>query len=61
MRILFHLFLLSSVVLLPACAKKKSAWDGTYEKVYQRRGENDSSYKAPSVVSCVDDDLYNCN
>ena len=44
------------------CAKRRSSWDSPdYSRVYQRARENDSGYTAPSVLNCVDDDLYNCN
>jgi hypothetical protein len=34
-----------------------------YSKVYKAAGQRrdiDSDYKSPSVVGCVDDDLFNC-
>lgn len=46
-----------------ACAKKSSgAWeDIDYSKVHNRAArENDSTYVAPTIANCVDDDLYNC-
>jgi hypothetical protein len=47
-----------------ACAapKKRSTWDDIdYSKVRNRSArENDGSYIPPSVVSCMDDDLFNC-
>lgn len=52
--------LLLAVLTLASCAKKTSVWDGNYGRVYERAGENDSSYTAPSVAGCVDDDLFNC-
>lgn len=58
--ILMILAVISISPLLAACAKKQSPWDGSYSRVYQRARENDSGYVQPSVVSCVDDDLFNC-
>lgn len=48
-----------------ACAQQKqNTWDNIdYSKVYKAAGERrdiDTGYRAPSVVGCVDDDLYNC-
>lgn len=47
-----------------ACAGKKDEWsDIDYSKVYRAAGERrdiDSGYKSPTVLGCVDDDLYNC-
>jgi len=53
-----------SALLFPACARNSADdWeDIDYVKIagenYHR--ENDTSYTAPSVIGCVDDDLYNC-
>ena len=57
-----------SVVLafvITACGHpEKNEWEGmNYDKIVRDnyRRENDSSYvPPPSVVGCVDDDLYNC-
>ena len=51
--------------LCGACAQQKSDdWSNIdYSKVYKAAGERrdiDSGYKAPSVIGCVDDDLFNC-
>ena len=47
-----------------ACAEnKRNEWqDIDYSKVYRNAGERqiDSTYRAPSVVGCVNDDLYLC-
>lgn len=47
-----------------ACAQKNDEWSNIdYSKVYKAAGERrdiDSGYKAPSVIGCVDDDLFNC-
>lgn len=59
---------LFSLLLLLACAacapQRNDDWSGIdYSKVYKAAGERrdvDSGYKAPSVIGCVDDDLYNC-
>jgi|GEM_PF-2984746 len=48
-------------LLVCSCSKRGHNWDAEYGRVYKRAGENDSGYRAPSVTSCVDDDLYNCN
>lgn len=49
---------------LAACggSKRSNQWDIDYSSVYKAYGnrEIDNSYKAPSVIGCVDDDLYNC-
>lgn len=57
-----------SVALLSGCGNGSSAaahneWQNIdYSSVYRKAGqrENDSGYVQPSVVGCVDDDLYNC-
>ncbi len=53
----------AALLLLAGCAPSRhSEWDDIdYSRVYQRARENDPSYTAPTVVGCVDDDLYNCN
>lgn len=46
-----------------ACAPQKNDWaDVDYSGVYKAAAERqiDNNYKAPTVVGCVDDDLYNC-
>ena len=48
-----------------ACAQKGGDdWSNIdYSKVYRAAGErrdNDARYKSPSVLGCVDDDLFNC-
>jgi len=48
-----------------ACAGgKRDEWaDIDYSKVYKAAGQSrdvDSGYKQPSVIGCVDDDLFNC-
>jgi hypothetical protein len=60
------LFQLLCVMALTQCGSgggRASQWqDIDYSKVYRARsGDNDSGYVAPSVINCVDDDLYNCN
>ncbi len=48
------------IFALSACVKR-SAWDAPdYSRVYDRAREYDSGYSKPSILSCVDDDLYNC-
>ena len=57
------------IILLTACLaacqpSRRSEWDSIdYTKVYKRSGsrDNDSSYRSGTVVSCMDDDLYNCH
>lgn len=52
------------LVMLPNCAKsKQNQWDDIdYSKVRGRDTyENDGNYRLPSVSSCTDDDLFNCN
>ena len=56
-----------SLSLLPGCgsggAHATNEWQNIdYSSVYRKAGqrENDSSYTQPSVIGCVDDDLYNC-
>jgi hypothetical protein len=50
--------------LLPACAsQQKNQWENIdYSPVYKAYGDqgNDAGYTPPSVLGCVDDDLYNC-
>lgn len=52
------------VFIVSGCAaqKRQQQWgDIDYSKVRNREArENDNNYTPPSVVSCVDDDLYNC-
>lgn len=53
-----------ALLVLPACAgaPKKNSWDNLdYGSVARRAQENDYNYVQPTVTSCVDDDLYNCN
>ena len=48
-------------LLLCACAKSNSNWDIDYSSVYRAGNrEIDSGYQQPSVIGCVDDDLFNC-
>ncbi len=50
--------------VLTACQSRRSEWDSIdYTRVYEqnRARENDSVYRQPNVISCVDDDLYNCS
>jgi hypothetical protein len=53
------------IFMLAACAnyKQQKEWDDIdYSKVRGRGAyENDNNYVIPSVLSCIDDDLYNCN
>lgn len=35
--------------------------DLDYSRIKQAVHENDSSYSMPTIVGCIDDDLYNCN
>lgn len=50
--------------MVSACGPaQRSEWDTMdYSRIIrQNRGyENDNAYEQPSVLSCVDDDLYNC-
>ena len=51
-----------ALTALPSCAKRGGHdWDTAYGRVAKRAGENDASYRSPSVTNCVDDDLFNCN
>lgn len=52
-----------SALLLTACSSNRQAgWnDIDYSRVHATGRENDSAYTQPSVLNCVDDDLYNCN
>lgn len=47
-----------------ACASgKKDDWSNIdYSNVYKAAGERDvdTGYRPPSVIGCVNDDLYNC-
>lgn len=50
--------------MVAGCASRATKeWDDIdYSKVRGRdRYENDSNYTQPTVLSCTDDDLYNCN
>lgn len=53
-----------TLCLLTACGGgQRSQWDDIdYSSVYRayERRQNDSGYTPPSIVGCVDDDLYNC-
>ena len=57
--------LLLALMLTAACEKVgKNEWSEIdYSRVardnYNR--QNDGNYVPPSVLGCVDDDLYNCN
>ena len=53
-----------TLLLLAACASQHNAFqDIDYTHVYERyqQRENDPGYTPPSVIGCVDDDLYNCS
>ena len=54
--------LLACCLSLWSCAGNSAdEWkDIDYSKVHRSRGDIDSGYVQPSVISCVDDDLYNC-
>ncbi|MDX2073157.1 MAG: hypothetical protein SFX19_02185 [Alphaproteobacteria bacterium] len=58
--------ILNSLVLFTciACAPKQNdKWTNIdYSKVYKAAGEReiDNRYRSPTVVGCVDDDLFNC-
>ena len=56
--------LIAVFIACSACAAKKDDWANIdYSKVYRAAGERqiDSGYRpSTSVISCVDDDLYNC-
>lgn len=59
----FHIFTL--LLVCGACAQQGGGeWANIdYSKVYKAAGERrdiDTGYKAPSVVGCIDDDLFNC-
>lgn len=50
-------------MVLAACGGgRKNEWDIDYSSVYRayEGRQYDNSYSAPSVIGCVDDDLYNC-
>ena len=57
--------MLLMALLFTGCGNSAPAsnpWeDIDYSKVHQPTTENDPAYTAPSVVGCVDDDLYNCS
>jgi hypothetical protein len=60
-----YCIILSIAIGLAACSQnsRRSEWDSIdYTRVYerQRSRENDSSYRQPTVVGCMDDDLFNC-
>lgn len=51
-------------IMVAGCAgSSKKDWDDIdYSKVRDRdKYENDNNYTQPTVLSCTDDDLYNCN
>ncbi|MDE3015376.1 MAG: hypothetical protein KGI29_00425 [Pseudomonadota bacterium] len=56
--------MLVMLLILSGCADETSnkQWDDIdYSRVHGAARENDPAYTAPSVIGCVDDDLYNCN
>ena len=62
-----HLFSISLMTLcvLAGCGGKtsRSQWeDIDYTPVYRayEGHQNDTRYTQPSIIGCVDDDLYNC-
>lgn len=57
-------YILVMLLALSGCAGEASnkQWDDIdYSKVHKPATENDPAYTAPSVIGCVDDDLYNCS
>lgn len=57
---------LLAVCVLIACSgggRHKEWEDLDYSRVYKHYGEreNDPGYTQPSILNCVNDDLYNCN
>lgn len=49
-----------SLLLLASCGSRGGGWgDVDYSRV-RGGGDNDSGYSLPSVISCVDDDLFFC-
>ncbi len=56
-------FLLTILFACNACAAKKDDWSNIdYSSVYRaaEQREIDARYRQPSVVGCVNDDLYLC-
>jgi len=53
-----------SLLMLTGCARTGgNEWENLdYSRIAREnyRRENDQSYTPPSVIGCVDDDLYNC-
>jgi hypothetical protein len=59
------LYYTMTLCVVTACAGggQASRWENIdYTPVYRayEKRQNDAGYTAPSVVGCVDDDLYNC-
>ena len=56
---------LVALFMVSSCTgtQQKKEWDGIdYSKVRDRdKYENDSNYTQPTVLSCTNDDLFNCN
>jgi hypothetical protein len=52
-----------SLMLLPGCmmSPHDAIQSLDYSRIKAAAHENDTNYTPPSVVGCVDDDLYNCN
>lgn len=59
-----YLSYMMTLCIATACAGGKSnKWkDIDYTPVYKayEKRQNDSGYTQPSIIGCVDDDLYNC-
>ena len=60
----YAMLVLTALVLFACERNGKNEWeDIDYSKIAREnyRRENDSAYvPPPSVIGCVDDDLYNC-
>lgn len=61
MRNNIHIPFLLFFVLI-ACVKRDPWHDIDYSSVYQyyKHREIDTNYTPPSILGCVDEDLYNC-
>jgi hypothetical protein len=56
---------MTALLLITACSGgNKNEWDKLdYSNVYRKAAQrdNDTRYSAPTVVGCLDEDLYNCS
>lgn len=59
---LLLLVLTTTLVSTSGCAIVSDDWnDIDYSRVRGGSYESDSYYTMPSVIGCIDDDLFNCN